>query len=504
MFGGVFSALSLAILILVLVVECWKVYLNKTKLKNFYHVKGWPVIGTAFNLIGKNNEQIFESFKTNELSYTWVGPMRLFHVDRPEDFQAILTSNKCLKKAFPYDFLNNRTGLLTAHPSIWKDHRRTLNVTLGSKMVHSFMPIFNEKFNKMCNLLERKLNSNIDIHCAFFNVSMDLVLSTSFGLNWSKLSMQNGRGDEIHNLIIEIMEDVQNRIQKCWQWNPIYKFTQNYETDVEKFRKFYQFSRSTLEIKRMDLAEKLEHGENELDEAKEKNCQNFLQKCLQLEFEQKWTMEEVYEEMDTMLIASVDTSATVLSGTIIMLAIHQEYQERVVDEMREIFESVDEPVTNDHLKRMSFSELVIKEALRYFPIAPFIGRECTADFPINGGIIPKGSQVFLDVLRMNKNPKYYGENVNEFYPERFLPENCANWHPYLSVPFSAGPRNCIGNRYAWTMMKIALSHILRRFKLTTDLRMQDVVIKPYLLLKIGNKNAIRIERREWKRESQII
>lgn len=110
--------------------------------------------------------------------------------------------------------------------------------------------------------------------------------------------------------------------------------------------------------------------------------------------------------------------------------------------MREIFEDVNEPVTNEHLSRMTFLELVIKESIRHFPIAPYIGRKCTDDFAINGGIIPKGSQIFLNVLRMNKNPQFYGDNAHEFYPERFLPENCANWHPYLFVPFSAGPRNC--------------------------------------------------------------
>lgn len=44
----------------------------------------------------------------------------------------------------------------------------------------------------------------------------------------------------------------------------------------------------------------------------------------------------------------------------------------------------------------------------------------------------------MNVFRMNKNPKFYGENAHEFYPERFLPENCADWHPYLYIPFSAG------------------------------------------------------------------
>lgn len=55
----------------------------------------------------------------------------------------------------------------------------------------------------------------------------------------------------------------------------------------------------------------------------------------------------------------------------------------------------------------------------------------------------------------------------------------------------------MGYRYAWASMKIALAHILRRFKLTTDLRMQDIIIHPDLILTIRNKNPIRIEQRQW-------
>ncbi|XP_055308996.1 cytochrome P450 4V2-like [Sitodiplosis mosellana] len=496
MIGDILCTIPFFILFVTIIIECWKVYLNFTKLKAFHHIEGWPIIGNGLHLIGKNNEQIFETFvtETEEISYTWVGPIRLFHVARPEDVQAILTSEKCLKKAIPYGFLYNRTGLLTAEPSTWKVHRRALNPTLGPKMVNSFVPIFNEKFQKMVNLMERQIGNNVDMHQIIFRASVDTITSASFGVNWT---MQNRRGDELHRWLIDLNDNIQKRIQRVWLWNPIYYLTQDYKIEMSNFQAVYRFTRTALENKRMNLAEKLEHGEDELAITKENNNQNYLQKCLQLELEQKFTDQNICDEMETILIASVDTSATVFYGITLMLAIHQEYQERVVDEMREIFIDVNEPVTNDHLSRMTFLDLVIKETMRYFPIGPFLGRECTADFEINGGVIPKGSQIFINVLRMHRNPKFFGENALEFYPERFLPENCADWHPYLFIPFSAGARNCIGVRYAWTSMKIALSHILRRFKLTTHLKLHEVIIKPELLLKIGNKNAIRIERRKW-------
>lgn len=129
MISEILAVSSLVALIVIIAIECWKVYLNNTKLKAFCHVKSLPVVGKALDLIGKNNEEIFEGLgsDTDQLVYTWLGPVLMFHVTCPKDFQAILTSDKFLKKAFPYEFLYNRTGILTAEPKIWKEHRRALN-----------------------------------------------------------------------------------------------------------------------------------------------------------------------------------------------------------------------------------------------------------------------------------------------------------------------------------------------------------------------------------------
>lgn len=181
--------------------------------------------------------------------------------------------------------------------------------------VSSFVPIFNEKSRKMTDLLERNLNENVDMQRAMFNSAIETIVSASYGINWQ---MQNKRGDYIHNLILYILEGLQLRIQRVWLWNPIYKFTAEYKRNIEKFFAFYRFNRGLLETKLMQLAEKLEHGEDELAIAKENNNQNYLQKCLQLHFEHKWTDENVCEEMDTIFVGSVDTSATTICGMIFL------------------------------------------------------------------------------------------------------------------------------------------------------------------------------------------
>lgn len=180
-----------------------------------------------------------------------------------------------------------------------------------------------------------------------------------------------------------------------------------------------------------------------------------------------------------------------------MLSIHPEYQERLVEELHTVFSDVDEPVTKEHITKLSLMDLVIKETMRLYPPAPYIGREATEDFPLYDGIIPKGTQIILSLYNAHRNPKYWSQNANEFYPERFSSENCKDHHPFQYIPFSAGSRNCIGIRYAKTSLYISLIHLLRNFKFSTDLKMHDVKIRMGLVIKFINKDPIRLERREW-------
>jgi cytochrome P450 family 4 len=67
-------------------------------------------------------------------------------------------------------------------------------------------------------------------------------------------------------------------------------------------------------------------------------------------------------------------------------------------------------------------------------------------FLMKGGyVLPAGLSVALLIYGMHRNPKVYPE-PDVFKPERFLPEHSANRHPYAFLPFSAGPRNCIGKK----------------------------------------------------------
>ena len=77
--------------------------------------------------------------------------------------------------------------------------------------------------------------------------------------------------------------------------------------------------------------------------------------------------------------------------------------------------------------------------------------------------IPSECTVIMHIYRLHRNPVQF-PNPEKFDPDNFLPERAANRHPYAYIPFSAGPRNCIGQKFAMLEMKTVLSYMLRHYK----------------------------------------
>lgn len=98
---------------------------------------------------------------------------------------------------------------------------------------------------------------------------------------------------------------------------------------------------------------------------------------------------------------------------------------------------------------------------------------------------------------MLQRPDIWGDDAEEFNPDHWLPEKVNERHSFCFLPFSGGPRNCIGYIYAMMSMKVVLSGILRKYKFHTNLKLNELEMKFELTLKLSNKHMVGMERRVW-------
>lgn len=155
--------------------------------------------------------------------------------------------------------------------------------------------------------------------------------------------------------------------------------------------------------------------------------------------------EEIKEEVDTIMFEGHDTTAAGSSFVLCLLGIHQDVQERVYAEQRQIFGDSRRPVTFADTLEMKYLERVIFETLRMYPPVPIIARKLNEDVQLasRNYTVPAGTTVVIGTYKIHRREDLYPQ-PERFNPDNFLPERTQARHYYSYIPFSAGPRSCVG------------------------------------------------------------
>ncbi|XP_077504611.1 cytochrome P450 4V2-like isoform X2 [Amblyomma americanum] len=142
---------------------------------------------------------------------------------------------------------------------------------------------------------------------------------------------------------------------------------------------------------------------------------------------------------------------------------------------------IDEGTLTEHEVAEEVATFFIGESMRLYPPVPLVARNIDEDVHVGSHIIPKGTVVLCAIYFLHRHPGVYAD-ANSFIPERFMDNR--NISPYAYVPFSAGSRNCIGQKFAQLEEKILLAQILRNFHVESvvpieDLKLQlEIVLRP--------------------------
>ncbi|CAG5958322.1 unnamed protein product [Menidia menidia] len=177
------------------------------------------------------------------------------------------------------------------------------------------------------------------------------------------------------------------------------------------------------------------------------------------------TEDEVVGQAFVFLLAGYETSSNTLAFTCYLLALNPECQQKVHDEVDDFFTRHDSP-DYMNVQELKYLDMVVCEALRLYPPGFRFARDIDHDCVVNGQFLPKGATLEIPAGFLHYDAEHWPE-PEKFIPERFTPEAKAGRHPFVYLPFGAGPRNCVGMRLAQLEIRIALVHLFHRFSIVT-------------------------------------
>lgn len=115
---------------------------------------------------------------------------------------------------------------------------------------------------------------------------------------------------------------------------------------------------------------------------------------------------------------------------------HPEVQQKLYEEIKEVFHSEDVKFELNTLYQLTYLDQVVKETLRLYPVAPMISRECTKDIVLDGLVIPESTILFFNFYALHRRTDLWGPDAHKFDPENFSAVNVLERHPCAFLPFS--------------------------------------------------------------------
>ena len=449
-------------------------YMKKKNIHGIPIIKGGiPIFGHILSL--PNRSDRIKTFKKWKDEYGSTHAFWFFHhivvfCTDPIVLADLLSSQKVLKKASTYWTLKEiiGDGLVVSDGDLWKQRRRIITPTFHFNILGDYFSIIKTHTEEFVSKLH-----NYAISKDEFNIfpvakqhSLNIICETAMGVD-----MRNDSAIQKYDQWLNaIFDQVVTRGRKPWLWKPwVFKLTQNGKDYFKALGNMRNFVKDIIE-RRIEMRNSSLSNES----VQINSCKNriFLDTILDAYQTGDIDVDGMIDEVNTFVIAGLETVSTAISWCLYLLALNRDVQEKAREEVLRI-ENLYDTNCFDVLKEMKYIDCVVKESLRMHPSVPAIGRLIEKDTEIGGKIFPR-CNIVVNLLLLHRNPEIW-ENPMSFTPERFENLNEKQTQAYSFIPFSAGPRNCIGQRFAMMELKLAIYHILKNFDVTTTQKESDVV-----------------------------
>ncbi|CAH0697153.1 unnamed protein product [Spodoptera exigua] len=370
-------------------------------------------------------------------------------------------------------------GFHTIYAIIWKPHRKLINPAFNQQILNTYLIEMNvQAKNLVSHLTAMAENGQVDTYQYLIQYVLRIVCRTSLGLESKD---QNIIDTNYTKAIQEIFKIFCYRAFNPWLYPSfIYKRTALKGKEDKLIKELNNMINTVIQKRKSDLKSNNCITNNGIDSITGR-FKPILDLLLHLaDKEQVLTDDEIREHLDTIVIASYDTTSTVLQNILLVLGSYPEVQEKVYKEVQEVFQNNEDLNIHD-LSKLVYMEAVIKEVLRVYDVVPVVARKLDTDIVLPKCTLKAGSTCILSLYGLHRHSSW-GPDVNQFKPERWLNPATLPTNPNVYAAFSIGKRNCIGKQYAMMSLKISLAHVVSKFHISGDIKnikwKFELVLKP--------------------------
>ncbi|XP_010555669.1 PREDICTED: cytokinin hydroxylase-like [Tarenaya hassleriana] len=396
----------------------------------------------------------------------WLGTEPFLYVADPEFLSVI--SKGVLGKSWgkPDVFKKDRepmfgTGLVMVEGDDWTRHRHIITPAFSPLNLKAMTSMMVESATSMMDRWAVQISSGnpeFDMESEIIATAGEIIAKTSFGVTGEK-----GRRVLKNLRAMQCTLFMSNRFVGVPLSN-VLGFKQTLKAKTLG-REIDGLLLSIINERRSGLVQR---GEN--DVVNHRDLLGLLLKADEEKGGRKLTAKELVDECKTFFFAGHETTALALTWTLMLLAIHPEWQEKLREEIRQVVG--DSEIDYNKLGGLKKMSWVMNEVLRLYSPAPNAQRQARRDIEVGDGIIvPTGTNIWIDLVAMHRDPELWGDDVFEFKPERFAEDlhgGCK--HKMGFLPFGFGGRMCIGRNLTAMEYKVVLTLVLSRFELSVSPR----------------------------------
>jgi len=417
--------------------------------------RSWPVVGNGLQVL-------FHGGLFPVLEHAWqrygdtfrvdLGPKRLVAIVHPDDLERVLLSEReCFYKGEAYDqfrMLVGDRGMVTIEGETWRSHRRVAQPSFNKGAIAGLAAKMTAATSTMLASWESRLTvgGDFDIYEDLLALTMWIIGDTLFSLD---LRGEIDRSAEAFSVALEQVSSRGNemvRLPLAWPTPGNLRLRRALATLDATVHGIIRDRRVSGE-RPPDLLSALLAGSDEHGEPLDDRA--------------------LRDEVITFFLAGHETTALALSWTWYMLATHPEIQEALHAEVDAALGG--RTPTAEDMARLPYTRMVLQEALRLYAPTWSGARDVIAPAVLGGYPVERGDTVIYLSYFTHRHPDFWDEPA-KVKPERFTPEAMQGRHKCAYVPFSAGPRMCIGNHFSLMEGALILAMIAQRYRFTLSPR----------------------------------